>query len=84
MAALISALDNYTPTQIGENGHVEYGWSNNIRERILQFSFQLTRTDDKGIIALKKVLTDILKHLKNTFNNSTSIPFSNRKFFSSV
>jgi len=31
--------------QFGENGHIEYTWSNCIRERILQFSFQLTRTD---------------------------------------
>ena len=40
MAALIGALDNYTSTQIGENGHTEYTWSNNIKERILQVSFQ--------------------------------------------
>mgnify|MGYP000400611029 FL=1 len=49
MSALINALDNHTSKQIGENGHAEYGWSNSIRERILQFSFQLTRTDEKGI-----------------------------------
>ena len=27
MAALIGALDSYTSTQIGENGHTEYTWS---------------------------------------------------------
>ena len=36
MAALLHALDNYTPSQIGENGHVEYGWSNSIQEQIVQ------------------------------------------------
>jgi hypothetical protein len=43
MSALISALDNYTPSQLGEKGSTEYTWSNSVRERILQLSFQLTR-----------------------------------------
>jgi hypothetical protein len=62
MAALVNALDNYTPKQIGENGHVEYGWSNDIRERILQFSFQLVRTSVDS--NLKSVLKDMLTILK--------------------
>ena len=62
MAALINALDNYTPTQIGENGHVEYGWSNDIREKILQFSFQLVRTSEMN--TLKTILNDMLTVLK--------------------
>lgn len=57
MAAIISALDNFTPQQHGENGHVEYGWSNGFRERIVQFSFQLTRNGDH------KVLTSILDNM---------------------
>ena len=47
MSAIISALDNYTPSQIGEKGSIEYTWSNSIRERIVQLSFQLTRSRDK-------------------------------------
>jgi len=62
MAALINALDNYTPTQIGENGHLEYGWSNDIREKILQFSFQLVRTSEMN--TLKTILNDMLTVLK--------------------
>ena len=62
MAALINALDNYTPKQIGENGHVEYGWSNDIREKILQYSFQLVRTSSNS--NLKSVLKDMLTILK--------------------
>ena len=58
MAALVNALDNYTPTQFGENGHVEYGWSNSIQEKILQFSFQVTRTDEAGLAKLSRVLHD--------------------------
>ena len=46
MSSLISALDSHTPSQIGENGSVEYTWSNDIRERIVQLSFQLTRTKE--------------------------------------
>jgi len=64
MSALVNALDNFTPNQIGENGHVEYGWSNSIREKILQFSFQLTRTDDNGVKKLQVVLKNILTVLK--------------------
>ena len=71
MSALINALDSYTPKQIGENGHAEYTWSSNIRERILQFSFQLTRTDENGLYKLESVLKQILKTL-NLQNNSSS------------
>jgi hypothetical protein len=64
MSALINALDNLTPTQIGENGQAEYTWSNSIRERIVQLSFQLTRVSQPSILTnLAKqynlLLTDI-------------------------
>ena len=65
MSALINALDRHTSKQIGENGHAEYGWSNNIRERILQFSFQLTRTDERGLQNLSEKLCDMLIVLNN-------------------
>lgn len=69
MTALVKALDSYTPLQIGENGHVEYGWSNNIQEKILQFSFQATR--GSNIDKLHIILVDILTNLKNdVFNGS--------------
>lgn len=45
MASVVSALDNFTPIQHGEKGHTEWGWSNNIQERVLQLFFQLTRCD---------------------------------------
>ena len=69
MAALINTLDNYTPKQIGENGHTEYGWSNIIREKILQFSFQLVRTTDKN---KEKNLSIILRELLYTLKHNTS------------
>jgi len=68
MAALITALDNSTPTQYGENGHTEYSWSNSIQEKILQFSFQVTRTKDNGA-ALQVVLRDLLRRLQFSLQN---------------
>jgi uncharacterized protein with von Willebrand factor type A (vWA) domain len=65
MAALVSALDNHTPQQIGENGHVEYGWSNSLQEKIVQFSFQVTRTDDAGLSRMRQVLVEMLTTLKH-------------------
>jgi hypothetical protein len=72
MAALITALDNYTPKQFGENGHIEYGWSISIQESILQFSFQLTRTDESGFIRLKNTLKGLLKTIKSVIDNNSS------------
>ena len=48
MDNIISALYNLNPFQTGENGSKEYGWSNNIRERIVQINFQLTRSKQKN------------------------------------
>jgi hypothetical protein len=69
MAALVKALDNYTPSQIGENGHVEYGWSNSIQEQIVQFSFQLTRTTN--LTPLETQLTNMLNVLSRQVKNGT-------------
>jgi hypothetical protein len=59
MASLISALDKHTPSQIGENGSTEYTWSNSIKERINQLSFQLTRTRDSNTIDQLALQTDL-------------------------
>ena len=71
MAALVNALDNYTPLQIGEKGHIEYGWSNSIQEKIIQFSFQVTRTDEDGLNKLSFILRDILTFIKNKVQSSS-------------
>jgi Mg-chelatase subunit ChlD len=73
MSALVTALDSYTPKQIGENGHVEYGWSNDIREKIAQFSFQLTRTNEDGLKRLQNILNSILISLKSKIDSSNII-----------
>jgi hypothetical protein len=69
MAALINALDNYTPTQIGENGHVEYGWSNSIQEQIVQLSFQITRTSN--LLPLQNKLANMLATLSHQVKNGS-------------
>jgi hypothetical protein len=71
MAAIINALDNHTPTQFGEKCHVEYGWSNHIQEKILQFSFQVTRTNEDGIHRLDMVLSEILMNLKHKIDTGS-------------
>ncbi len=63
-ALLMNYLDNITPIRSGENGHSEYGWSNNIQERIVQFNFQLVRTKDTT--SLKSILHGLLTELKHT------------------
>jgi hypothetical protein len=73
MAAIINALDNHTPRQIGDNCHKEYGWSNNMQEKILQFSFQTTRTTDALVSGLRFRLADMIGSLKNIIT-SGSIP----------
>ena len=73
MAALMSALDNHTPHQIGENGHVEYGWSNSTKEQIIQLSFQITRTDENGINNLKTILRNLLAILNQQVSSGNIV-----------
>jgi len=63
---LISSLDKINSRdglQRGENGHIELSWSKDIRERILQFFYQLVRT--KELVHLDmiytKLIIDVLK-----------------------
>ena len=58
MTSVVSALDQYTPKQLGENGNVEHSWSNALYDRIVQFFFQLVRSEDH--LDLEKNLRDIL------------------------
>jgi len=74
MAALVSALDSSTIIQSGEKGHAEYAWSNSVRERILQFSFQTTRTTAEGVEKLADVLRQILRDLQGGLKTGTLCP----------
>jgi len=68
MASLIAAIDlHHNNIQLGENGHCEYKWSANISEKIVQLSFQLTRTTSSQILKLHKIALDILNELRHEF-----------------
>jgi Mg-chelatase subunit ChlD len=72
MSSFIAAMDTHTPTQNGENGHVEYTWSNNPSEKITQFYFQLVRCKDKsGLNDLSKQLNEMISFFKKTPADST-------------
>lgn len=67
MTSLINAIDNNASLEYGENGHLQYGWSNNVQELILQFSFQLNRTDNNTLVLLSEQLRNILSTIKSNF-----------------
>jgi hypothetical protein len=60
---MIKTINNYTPKQLGENGHIENTWSNSIRENICQFYFQLTRVHDNHFTPLETQLRNLLTKL---------------------
>jgi len=62
MAAIVSALDSHTPLRVGENLHPERDYSNELSEQIVQFFFQLVRSDDHS--RLEAVQRDILLSIK--------------------
>ena len=63
MSLLVDYLDKTQKT--GENGHVEHDWSENIQEQIIQFDFQMTRTNESGLKSLEQRLRSLLTKLKN-------------------
>lgn len=58
MSSLIGALDQHNPKTIGENGHLEHGWSNNEEDKICQLYFQLVRS--KNHDNLESIWTTII------------------------
>lgn len=70
---ILQFIDNYSPNQFGENGHIEYGWSTSFREKIVQFYFQLTRTSQINIETLKMHLNDLLYNLKKHNESKTNL-----------
>ena len=47
MSAVATALDMHTQTNFGENGFSQYTWSNDLKEKVLQFSFLVFRQSMK-------------------------------------
>ena len=60
-----NTIQENKPIKYGENGHLEYCWSDHVQEYILQFYFQLTRCeDDNRLQQLENHLVNILTFLK--------------------
>ena len=80
MSSLINALDSSTEEsekmQLGENGNLEYAWSNEIQEQIMQFYFQLLRSDAAQMQVLSDQLDSLLqKTLASDSKFHTSVLF---------
>ena len=60
---VISALDSHNTEQVGENGHTELAWSNDIQEQIIQLDFQCVRTSKEQIQELSGKLHNLLRIL---------------------
>jgi hypothetical protein len=69
MSSLIAAIDSSVEEsknmKLGENGHCEYAWSTDIQEKIVQLSFQLVRSDESHMNALRIQLDCLLKTLSD-------------------
>lgn len=61
MAALSSAMDSMNNLMLGENMNKQYIWSNNFNELIVQYYFQLTRTNDNSEV--KKIFNVLLNKI---------------------
>ena len=73
MAAIVSAIDSAFERRVGEKGHVEHDWSKNIEEKILQYYFQLVRSNG-NITKYNKQMT--------TYNEILSLVFSTNSLLS--
>ena len=71
MTSIVNALDNHTMKSVGENGNVQYTWSNSFTEKFTQFYFQLVRTKDTS--TLEKVLNDMLVEFSQKLENNYTI-----------
>lgn len=72
--SFINAMDNFTPKSIGKNGHVQYSWSNNMNEKILQFYYQLVRRDERELSFLETRLDELLTFFKQTNKENQTVP----------
>jgi hypothetical protein len=72
----VNALDNYTGSQLGENGAKEYAWSNSFRERIIQLFFQITRlkvNDRNKVTSLSNIYYNLIDSISIRFKSGLII-----------
>jgi hypothetical protein len=73
MSAILQALDKSSTIKNGEKGHIEFDWSFNIQERIVQLNFQLVRVNDSTKLEnLRNELYGILSYLSELSTDDES------------
>lgn len=72
MTSYIGQQVSLSTYSTGRNGHVEYGWSEHIQEKIVQLNFQLNRTNSNQTLLQSKFreLLLVLRNQKNSINLS--------------
>lgn len=71
--SIISALDNASNFQIGEKGHMEHSWSQDLREATLQLHFQLVR--GANVENIMKNFESLILKVKNMSETIPSLFF---------
>ena len=64
--SLIKGLDERSKYNVGENCHIQLNWSEKVDELIVQFYFQLIRSDNHN--DLIKQFDNIMSLLKNNYD----------------
>ena len=64
--SLITKIDERANFNVGENCHIQLNWSEKIEELIVQFYFQLVRTDNHD--DLEKKFNNIISLLKQKYD----------------
>ena len=59
----------------GINGHLQFDWSHDIKEKILQFTFQTVRSDSFQMKRLQNKLIEIIESL-NYINKEEKIEYA--------
>ena len=73
MTELITALDKITDLKVGENMNMEYNWSNELQDKLVQLQFQLTRTTNND--ELKKQYNKILKEIFEQHQSTADLQY---------
>lgn len=71
--SIISALDNASNFQMGEKGHMEHSWSQDLREATLQLHFQLVR--GANVENIMKNFESLILKVKNMSETIPSLFF---------
>ena len=66
-SSFVSALDSKSPFKLGENNNFQYNWSENIKEKILQLSFQINETTIKDEANYNKLNTIYYELIEECF-----------------